>query len=69
MNETSHFLLFILSISLCFLFINKYVTIIIRVLMFLWTPYETPQIRQLINNVDVSMIVCTKVPLEVLETH
>lgn len=37
--------------------------------MFLWTPYETPQIRQLINNVDVSMIVCTKVPLEVLETH
>ena len=47
----------------CFLLINKYVTIIIYILQFLWTPYEAPQIRRLINNVEVSMIVHAKVPL------
>ena len=62
MNEV-HFLSFILSISLCFLYVNKYVTIIIYVLQFLWAPYETPQIRPLINNVEVSIIVHAKVPL------
>ena len=38
-------------------------TIIIYVLHLLWTPYETPQIRRLINNVEVSMIVHAKVSL------
>jgi len=33
------------------------------VLQFLWTPYDTPEIRSLINDVEVSMIVRTKVPL------
>ncbi|KAL5190171.1 Serine/threonine-protein phosphatase 7 long form [Glycine soja] len=30
---------------------------------FLWTPYKTPQIRRLINNVEVYVVVCAKVPL------
>ena len=71
MNEV-FFILFILSISLGFLFINKYVTIIIYILQFLWTPYEAPYIGRLINNVEVSMIVCAKVPLicfAILEWH
>ncbi|KAH1228396.1 Serine/threonine-protein phosphatase 7 long form [Glycine max] len=29
---------------------------------FLWTPYDTPEIRSLINDVEVSMIVRAKVP-------
>ena len=71
MNDVN-FLLFILIISLCFLFIKKYVAIIIYVLQFLWTPCETPQIRQLINNVEVSMIVRAKVILicfAIVECH
>ena len=38
-------------------------TIITYVFQFLWTPYETLQIRWLINHVEVSMIVHVKLPL------
>lgn len=58
-----HFLIFILSIFFYFLFELKYVTIIIYVLPFLWTPYGTLEIRSFINYVEVSMIVRAKVPL------
>ena len=33
------------------------------VLSLLWTPYDTPEIRPLINDIEVSMIVQAKVPL------
>ena len=33
------------------------------VLRFLWTPYDTPKIRPLINDVEVSMIVQAEVSL------
>jgi len=33
------------------------------VLQFLWTPYDTPEIRPLINDEEVSMIVRAKVLL------
>lgn len=59
-----HFLIFILSIFFYFLFELKYVTIIIMyMLQFLWTPYNTPEIRPLINNVEISMIVRAKISL------
>lgn len=38
----------------------------------MWKPYETPQIRKLINNVEVFMIVCAKVSLicfAIVECH
>ena len=41
-------------------------------MQFLWTPYDTPEIRPLINDVEVSMIVRDKVSLicfAIVEQH
>ena len=63
MNEV-HFLILMTSLFFfCFLFDYKYVIIIMYVLQLLWTPYNTLEIRPLINDVEVSMIVRAKVSL------